>query len=330
MTGPANSADGARVQRAALRVGVSVGAASAAIVGLITVITVAAVLASSRPRPGDDGPGRHDEVLERVVDVSDVLPVAVALGIAGVIVLGLIAWYAARRAATPLAEALAVQRAFVADASHELRTPLTALTSRIQLAQRRQQRGDDVTAVLQDLRRDAASLNDVLTDLLTAAETAGARAVREDASAVVADAIGAAMETIRPRADEAGVRLTAAADPRLRAGIEQAALTRAILALLDNAVRHSPAGGLVAVSAEPSARRVEIRVSDQGAGISGIDPARVFDRFAHASGDGPGRGFGLGLALVRDIADRFGGTVEVESTSTAGTTFRIILPSARA
>ena len=329
MRAPASPGDAERVQRAALRVGAWVGAASAGIVAVITAIAVAAVLASSRPRPDHDGPGPHDELRERVVDVGDVLPVAIGLGIAGVVVLGVIAWYAARRATAPLAEALAVQRAFVADAGHELRTPLTALTSRIQLAQRRQQRGEDVTGVLQDLRRDAAAMNDVLTDLLTAAETAGARAVREDVSTVVSDAVTAAIATMRPRADDAGVRLASAGDPRLRAGTEPAALSRAVVALLDNAVRHSPPGGSVEVTAEASGRKVVIRVSDQGPGITGIDPARIFDRFARASGNGPGRGFGLGLALVRDIADRFGGTVEVEATSAAGTTFRLVLPSAR-
>ena len=318
------AADRRRVNRAALQAGLWVGLASAAVVALITIATVAVMIAASRPdrRPPRDGGGPGG----RVIDLDEVVPVTVVLGAAGVIALSLLAWYAAQRAALPLAEALRVQRAFVADASHELRTPLTTLTSRIQLAQHRAERGGDVSSVLADLRRDAAVMDAALTDLLVTAEAAGGREDDRTAVASVAASAHDAASVLAPRAAEAGVTIFVDVPAPLEVAAEGAALTRALIALLDNAVRHSPRGGAVRVTARAAGHRVEIRVADQGTGISGIDADRLFDRFSRAAPAGDRRGFGLGLALVRDIATRFSGEVQVESTSPAGTTFLLTLP----
>jgi len=326
----ATIADRRRVQQAAVRTGLWVGAASAGVVAIVTIVIVSVVLATARPerRPphgfDGDGPG------PQVVDVDDVVPVAIAVGLLGVVLLGLIAWYVSRRAAQPLADALEVQRRFVADASHELRTPLTTLTARIQLAQHRVDRGGDVDAVLAQLRHDAAVMDAVLTDLLVSAESAGARPQDASATASVAEGARDAIRVIEPRASERGVTLVAEASPALHAAAEATSLTRALVALLDNAVRYSPPGSVIAVRARRTGRRIEVRVSDQGTGITGIDPERLFERFARADApeaDGR-RGFGLGLALVSDIATRFGGSVRVESTSGDGTTFLLELPDA--
>ncbi|GAA1960831.1 HAMP domain-containing sensor histidine kinase [Microbacterium deminutum] len=319
--------DRMRVQRSALRVALSVALASVAIVVLITVIAVAVIFTGSRP---DDRPGHHGALWsDRVVDLGDVVPLIIVLGTVGLVALSLVAWYVARRSALPLAEALRVQRAFVADASHELRTPLTTLTSRIQLARHRAERGGDVLAALGDLRRDAAVMDDVLTDLLLAADTAGTRAEDSEAVAAVASVVAASADALQFRAADAGVAIVTDAPRNVDAAAEPTALGRALVALLDNAVRHSPPGGAVTVSGRATARMVELRVTDEGTGITGVDPDRLFERFVRSETEAPRRGFGLGLALVRDIAARFGGHVSVERTSPQGTTFLLVLPVAR-
>lgn len=324
-----SSADRRRVDASAVRVGLWMSLAAVAVVGIITAIVVGILVAESRPGPpgrggpGGDGHGPGD----RVLLLGDAVPLAIVLGVCGVVALGILAWHLSRRAARPLEEALAVQRAFVADAGHELRTPLTTLGSRIQLAEHRAATGGDVLGALADLRRDAAVMNDTLSDLLLAAEVAGGRAVERDVAVTVADAVHDAVAVIRPRADEAGVVLDAGLDEGLRAGAERAALTRALIALLDNAVRHSPRGGTVTVRAVRAGGAVHVRVADQGGGIAD-DPETLFGRFVRGT-DAAGRGFGLGLALVRDIAARYAGTVVVERTSGAGTVFLLALPVAR-
>lgn len=319
-----------------MRAGAWVAAASAAVVAIITTVVVATMFATSRPEhgPTHGGPagGDWDGPGDRVIDLDDVVPVAILVGVLGVVALGLIAWWASKRAAQPLADALEVQRSFVADASHELRTPLTTLTSRIQLAQHRSARGGDLDRVLADLRRDAAVMDAVLTDLLVASEHAVTHAADDHALAAVDAAAQDAVAVIEPRAVERGVSLAVVAPAGLEVAADRTSLTRALMALLDNAVRYSPAGSTISVVARPNGNRVEIRVVDEGSGISGIDRRRLFDRFARSSepvGPDGRRGFGLGLALVRDVAARFGGSVRVENTSPRGTTFLVDLPVGR-
>ncbi|MEV7632476.1 HAMP domain-containing sensor histidine kinase [Microbacterium sp. NPDC089318] len=323
----ATAADRARVQRSALRGGLWVGLASAAVVTAVTATIVTALVSVSRPdRRGPFGGPRPESPGDRILDLDDVLPLVIALGAIGVVILGFIAWYASRRAAQPLADALSVQRAFVADASHELRTPLTTLNSRIQLAEHRLRNGDNIALVLQDMRHDARVMDAVLTDLLLAAETAGVRTDDATAEASVAAAFAGAVRTIEPRAAERGISIRADVDRDLRVGADATALTRALIALLDNAVRYSPDAAEIVMDARPEGRSVQIRVTDTGPGLTGIEPERVFERFARSSTAQQGEGFGLGLALVRDVAARFGGSAEVESTSANGTTFLLALP----
>jgi len=118
-----------------------------------------------------------------------------------------------------------------------------------------------------------------------------------------------------------------------------------VLALVDNALSHAPSGSTVTVSTRVDGGAAVLSVTDRGAGITGIDPARVFDRFARADpppaapaapatvvapAAGPGRrpSFGIGLALVREIALRHGGSVRVAATAATGTTLELALPVA--
>lgn len=320
--------DRERVKHAAISVGAWVAAASAIVVVAGVGILVAAILLRSRVEGGEhvgERLGHHGGSGDGlVVDVDRVVPLVLGLGVVGVIVLSLIAWFAARRAVRPLGEALRLQRNFVADASHELRTPLTTLTSRIQIAQRRLERGGDVAEALDQLRSDADAMNDMLTDLLMAAEGK----VDTTAVAAVGEAVDAAVARLQPLADDSGVTLEIfSTDRAVRMPLPT--LTRILIAVIDNAIQHSPRGTSVTIAAATARDDVEIRVSDHGGGIDPADTERIFERFARGSETGRRRGFGLGLALVRDVLTRYSGLIEVESTSPSGTTFLIRLLSAR-
>jgi two-component system OmpR family sensor kinase len=324
-----SDADDRRVQRAALSIGLYVGIASIVVIAGGVGILIAAILLNRRPEPSehtdepfDEHGGPGDDF---VIDADRILPVVIVLGLIGVVLLGVIAWLAARRAVRPLADALRLQRNFVADASHELRTPLTALTSRVQVLQRRHDRGEPVDDVLVELREDAALMTDVLNDLLLAAEGADGPAA-EPAS--VAEAARAALASLRPVAEDAGVTLTVDVERDGAVALPAVTLVRLVVALADNAVQHSPAGGRVTVRVGTDGSDATIRVIDEGPGIRGISPDGVFERFARSAESGRRRGFGLGLSLVRDVAMRSGGSVTVERTSDAGTTFLLRLPLA--
>ncbi|MDQ4214606.1 HAMP domain-containing sensor histidine kinase [Microbacterium capsulatum] len=328
------SADRDRVRRSARQIGLWTGVASAVVIAAGVGILIAVILSTSRPQgPGFGGPaGLPANPDHIVVDVDRVLPWVVVLGVVGVAVLGLIAWATARRAVAPLEVALRAQRDFVADASHELRTPLTAMSSRVQILQRRLRRGEPIDDALERLRRDTATMDDILTELLLAAQADQAvadGAPVEAGSTDAAEAVRAAVELLQPIAEGAGVVLEQRAGAGLAVAAPAVTLTRLCTALLDNAVQHAPAGSAVTIAAGSGpAGYVEIRVADRGPGVRPEDRERIFTRFARGPETGRRRGFGLGLALVRDVATRYGGAVGIERTSAEGTTFLLRLPAA--
>ena len=313
------------VRRAAARVGLLVGGASAIALAIGVGILVGVLLTGARRETDHHGgPGGlpGDRV---VVDFDDVLPWVLGLGLLGVAVIGVVGWAASRWSVRPLDEALRRQRAFVSDASHELRTPLTALSSRVQIAQRRLARGEPLDDTLDRLRGDAELMDHVLTDMLLAAEGAAAT----EGVVAVDGGIRAAVDVLTPLADEAGVEITVRTGTGLVAAVPSVTFVRMCTALIDNAITHAPEGTAVTVSADATDDDVAIRVEDAGGGVHDDDRERIFERFARGAESGRRRGFGLGLALVREAATRHGGTIDVERTSADGTVFLLRLPRAR-
>lgn len=321
--------DEARVGRSARSVGVMVGLTSAVatVGGAAVLVGVLAGRSHHEGAEGGDPRARGDGGGHLVVDLDETVLLVAFLGLVAIVLTAWVAWMASRRAVAPLAEALRVQRHFVADASHELRTPLTVLSSRVQTLERRLERGEPVDGVVARLRSDTTMMAEVLDDLLLSAEESEGAA----GTAAVASTVRAAASSMEGLASASEVRIAIAVTGDAMAAIPRVSFSRCVVALVDNAIRHSPPRGVVAVSAASGKDgAVEIRVGDQGAGIRGIDPERVFERFSHTADRQGHRSFGLGLALVRDVVSRAGGTVAVESTSAEGTTFLLRLPRASA
>ncbi|MFB9236626.1 sensor histidine kinase [Plantactinospora siamensis] len=232
-----------------------------------------------------------------------------------------------RRAVAPLALALAEQRRFVADASHELRTPLTVLQTRVQLVARRarERPAEPLAGQLDELVADTRALGEVVTDLLVSAEVEQHRETGRPVDlAVVA---GGVVDSATAYARERDVRLSleVAGEGLIVRGAEPA-LRRALLALVDNAVGHVGPGGQVDVRVTGDGRSVSATVADDGVGLDPTDTERLFARFAHGT-DGAGRRFGLGLALVRHVAEAHGGSVRISGAPGQGATFTLVFPA---
>ena len=195
------------------------------------------------------------------------------------------------------------QDEFVADASHELRTPLTALRLRLE--------NGDVEGALPEVER----LSDLVESLLALARSDAGAAPAEtvDTAACVRDRA----ELWRPVAGERHVLLALEVETAapVRAGPQR--LVQVLDNLVANALDHAPAGSTVTVSADGSAPWVELRVRDEGPGMTPEQRARAFDRFWRA-GSGPG-GSGLGLAIVRKLVDADDGEVELLPAPGGGT-----------
>ncbi len=259
-----------------------------------------------------------------------------AAEVAGILASIAVVFLLTRRSIRPLAEALALQRRFVADASHELRAPLTVLHTRIQLLSRRFDEGDPRTAKEQidALASDTRALGEVVEDLLASASMAssGIPRVRVDVAAI-AEQVHASMSE---HAEAAGVSLVVtrehAEDGRDFAVLgSAAALRRAVTSLVDNALAHERAGGVITIHLGRRGAHVVIEVRDDGVGIDPAAVGTLFTRFSHGEGHTATAGrqrYGIGLALVREIALAHRGDIDVAQTPGGGATFRLTLPAA--
>lgn len=315
-------------RRSVIGIALRVAIVSAALVIAIIVLVVAYVLWQLTPNQLHERPGPTD--IHIYLDTVDLSIAVIGVGGLAIVLAGIAAWLIARRAVRPIAEAARMQRTFVADASHELRTPLTVLNARVQRLQRMTPADDRRRAVVDELRGDTQILIDIVNDLLEAA----AGTVDAEGSVDLRAAMEAVHRDMRVLAADRDVHLDV--DPiGVHVRVSETQLHRCLVALTDNAIGHTRPGGQVHVTATTTGNRVTIRVTDNGPGIGGIEPARVFDRFAHgtpveATGTTTSTrtGYGIGLALVRDIAVRAGGDAVVERTDSSGTVFALHLPIA--
>ena len=241
-----------------------------------------------------------------------------------------------RRSVRPLAQALALQRRFVADASHELRAPLTVLHTRAQLLAHRVQTADaptvrrDVDALVADTR----ALGDIVDDLLASATMTAGEPPRDRVD--LAEVTAGVRDSMSSYAASLGVTLRYECEkPSSQGAFEvigsAAALRRALTSLVDNALGHEHEGGTVELRVRRDAANVVVAVVDDGVGIDAETMATLFTRFSHGSEHTTREGresYGIGLALVREIAQAHDGDITVTSTPGEGATFTLAVPAA--
>ena len=223
---------------------------------------------------------------------------------------------------TALAESRRRQRDLVNDAAHELRTPLTSLRTNIDLLARSTRTGRPLPdrqhdRMIEQLQSQAREFTDLVNELVALArDERGTRHEPLDVATVVDRAVRRAAN--RSRHHNVSVHTTP-----WRVTGDAGAIERAVLNLLDNAVKFSPPGTAITVHSEPG----WITVTDEGPGIPEPHRPRVFERFWRAPEARPLPGSGLGLAIVADTAITHGGTAEVaRPREGCGTTVRITLP----
>lgn len=315
--------DASALRRASRSAGRQIALASSALVVLVVIAAFAFVFAHLSPHRVFEF-GHHESTID--VGGLDILVAAISIGAVAIALAGLLSWFATRRAIRPLGEALRVQRDFVSNASHELRTPLAVLDARLQSLQRGLRAGDAATKTVGELRRDTQTLVQIVNDLLVAAEEGGTRTVGSPVE--ITPVLELAVDSLGILATEKDVSIHLDAPTQVTVLAPAAAIHRCAVALLDNALRFAPSGSTIDVSLRSERNVAEVRVTDHGRGITGLDPELIFERFARGENSGAA-GFGIGLSLVKDTVERFGGTVSVESTGPGGTVMLVRLPRSR-
>ena len=227
-----------------------------------------------------------------------------------------------------LAQSREQQQRLVADAGHELRTPLTSLRTNLELLLAAQRPGAprlselDTEELYADVRGQLDELTTLIGDLVELARQDAPQVVHESVELV--DVVERALDRARRRA--AGVRFDVSLTPWTLLG-DASALERAVMNLLDNAVKFSPAGGVVRVTLRPLGDGTSVlEVADQGPGIAEADLPHVFERFYRSEEARTLPGSGLGLAIVLQAAQRHGGMAYASQAADGGALMTIRLP----
>jgi len=253
-------------------------------------------------------------------------------GLAGLVASSLGGFWLAGRTLDPIRRSFDSQRRFISDASHELRTPIAVVRANAELlARHREASVDENMDQVEAITSESEHMTGLVDDLLTLARAdEGRLAIAEEA----VDLADIAADVARDLAVVAAAReidLVVNAAPALVEG-DRARLRQVAMALVDNALKYTPAGGTVTVRSRRVGRRAELMVTDTGPGISKEDQGRIFDRFyrtaaARSRDEESVGGTGLGLAIAKTLIAMHGGQLGVDSTPGKGATFWVRLPA---
>lgn len=236
-----------------------------------------------------------------------------------------------------LGASLARQQDLVADAGHELRTPLAILRTELELASRPGRSHLELADAVEHAALEVDRLSQLAEDLLFLARADASGPLVRPQPTDLATVLGAAMRSARAAADTAGVTLQADYAPELVAVLDPAAMRRAVDNLLANAIEYAPNGlgvAQVRLSAAMDANQggLTITVEDSGPGFPADFLPHAFDRFrradparSHSEGQ---RGAGLGLAVVREIAEAHGGSAQAGNRVIGGARVSLRIPQA--
>jgi two-component system heavy metal sensor histidine kinase CusS len=217
---------------------------------------------------------------------------------------------------------------FSADIAHELRTPLQVLRGETEVALAQARSPEELRQVLGSALEEYARLGKLIETLLFLARADNPETQIEREPLDIARKLHDTAAFYEPLAQDAGVALAVDVEPGLAASLDRTLLQRALGNLVTNAIAHTPAGGRVTIRARRARDAIELEVEDTGRGIAPEHLPHIFDRFYRADGarSSSGGRVGLGLALVKSIAQLHGGHVEAHSEPGRGTRMRLTLP----
>jgi signal transduction histidine kinase len=229
-----------------------------------------------------------------------------------------------------LAEQDLARREFLTNIAHELRTPLMVASGNLQILQKGILKGEQLAAGIDTVARNVRQIVTLVNDILFLQEM---DLVLPDFQKVDMNEVGyTVIGKYAAFAQERGVSLrftpNSSAPPVWG---DPKSLERALMALVDNAIKFSPQGGDVKISLSKNDTWVLVSVEDHGIGIPKENLPRIFDRFYHLerSGDNLFGGIGLGLAITRQVIEQHQGSLDVLSTPGKGTTFTMTLKQRR-
>jgi signal transduction histidine kinase len=226
------------------------------------------------------------------------------------------------------------RRQLLADVSHELMTPLTAIRGYTETLGMTDLALDEATKgrYLSIISEETQKLEELIGDLLDLARLEGGGGTLAFKQVAIADLFGRVVDRHGPTIRDRQITVERKIVPEdLELSGDPQRLEQALQNLAANAIRHTPEGGAVELSAHLAADGVHLTVADSGTGIAAEHLPRLFDRFykvdpsRHAGGSATGSG--LGLSIVRAIVERHGGRITASNAPSGGALFEIVLPA---
>jgi len=231
-----------------------------------------------------------------------------------------------------LGAAFEQQRQFIADASHELRTPVAIVSGEAELALSRDDRSpDELRTALRTIREEMLALQRIVEDLFLLARAHAGERLLSPSEMYLGELCAESVRSIRTLAARKEITVRYDGSDELPMRGDEDLLRRVLRNLLDNAIKYTPVGGSVNVTANAENGRYVLEVADTGLGVPAEARARVFDRFyraqrAREAGE-LASGAGLGLAIAQWIVHAHAGNVALIKSDATGSVFRVTLPA---
>jgi len=216
---------------------------------------------------------------------------------------------------------------FIATMAHDLKSPLASIMGFVQLLDdpRYGEISPEKQEFLQWIRRSGDNLHELITNILASSRIEAGHMTYNFTDFSLDELLLELKRTFTPLAAEAGVTLQFTSRPETWVNADRERIRQVFHNLVSNALRYTPAGGTIEISAQTEDRRVSIRVSDTGRGIAQSEQGRLFDKFTQARGET--RGTGLGLYIVKNLLAAHGSDITVKSAPGEGTSFFFSLAS---
>jgi two-component system heavy metal sensor histidine kinase CusS len=213
---------------------------------------------------------------------------------------------------------------FSADLAHELRTPIANIRGEAEVALTRSRASEEYRAVIESTVAECQHLTHIVDNLLFLARTEAAESHLQRLSFDGRAAVEKIAAFYEPVAEEQ--KLTISCSGQANFFADETLFGRAVSNLLENALHHTPMSGTIIISVANRGAQSEVSVKDTGSGMAPEHLPRVFDRFYRADPSRSSEGLGLGLALVKSIAELHGGSATIESEVNRGTTVTLSFP----
>lgn len=253
-----------------------------------------------------------------------------ALIITGIICLALSfcgSFYMANRAMQPIQQTWQQQIDFLSDASHELRTPLSVIQTNLDIVMSSpEERVASQMKWLQNIQEESFQMARLVDSLLLLARFDANHNFLTKQPFLINEAVRNAALPFEPLTAENKINFSISAKPQITINGDELRIKQVVGILLDNAIRHTPAGGRISVMLSTLDNTALLTVSDTGEGIAPQELDKIFNRFYQIDKSRSSGGTGLGLSIAKCIVENHDGRIAVESTPGSGTTFNIFLP----